>query len=254
MMQTTIAEQINQVREEGFVILRQWADPDQCAQWLTAAQEALARHEQPIEYEADLGYPGAPASRAAEGGLTVRRLLNAYGRGEPWTSLAMHPTITQWMQQYFQETPCLSLAHHNCIMTKHPAYGTLTGWHRDFRYWSFDRADLVSAWIALGDEVEENGALHLIPRSHHLQIDHHHFDEKKFFREDLVDNQALIQRAVVPGMQAGDLLLFHCNVLHAASQNRREHVKFSPVFTYHAASNHPTPDTRSARGGSLPLL
>src|SRR5690606_8047935 len=185
MMRTlSLAEQIAQVREQGFVILRHWAEPAQCARWLTAAQAALARHEQPIEYEADLGYPGAPASRAAEGGLTARRLLNAYGRGEPWSSLATHPDIARWMRAYFNETPCLSLAHHNCIMTKHPAYGTLTGWHRDFRYWSFERADLVSAWVALGDEVEENGALHLIPRSHHLDIHHSRYDQKKFFRDD----------------------------------------------------------------------
>ncbi len=255
MMRTsTIAEQIAQVREQGFVILRQWADRAHCAQWLNAAREALARHEQPIEYEADLGYPGAPSSRVAEGGLTVRRLLDAYGRGDPWAALATHPDIAHWMRQYFNETPCLSLAHHNCIMTKHPAYGTLTGWHRDFRYWSFERADLVSAWIALDEEVEENGALHLIPRSHHLSLDNARFDQKKFFREDLPDNQAVIQQAIVPGLQAGDLLLFHCNVLHAASQNRRAEIKFSPVFTYHAQSNLPLPDSRSARAGSVPLF
>jgi phytanoyl-CoA hydroxylase len=63
------------------------------------------------------------------------------------------------MREYFGEQPVLSRAHHNCMMTKHPAYGSLTGWHRDFRYWSFERADMVSVWLALGTETNENGAL-----------------------------------------------------------------------------------------------
>jgi len=61
------------------------------------------------------------------------------------------------MQAYFGERVLMSRAHHNCLMTKHPLYGSLTGWHRDIRFWSFEREDLVSVWLALGDETVDNG-------------------------------------------------------------------------------------------------
>jgi len=38
----------------------------------------------------------------------------------------------------------LSQAHHNCIMTKNPAFSSATGWHQDIRYWSFQKPELVS--------------------------------------------------------------------------------------------------------------
>ena len=155
------------------------------------------------------------------------------------------------MQAYFNEPACLSLAHHNCVMTKHPRYGSLTGWHRDFRYWAFDRPDMVSVWVALGPENNHNGGLHLVPRSHTEVIAPARFDEKIFLRDDLPDNQALIARAVVPELNAGDIMFFHSNTLHAAGRNLSDQVKFSAVFTYHAASNHPVPGTRSAAKGSV---
>ena len=60
----------------------------------------------------------------------------------------------------------MSRAHHNCLMTKHPRYGSMTGWHRDMRFWSFEREDLVSVWLALGEETIDNGALWFVPGSH----------------------------------------------------------------------------------------
>jgi phytanoyl-CoA hydroxylase len=132
------------------------------------------------------------------------------------------------------------------MMTKHPAYGSLTGWHRDARYWSFERDDLVSVWLALGSETVDNGALWLVPQSHSATFTSERFDAAKFFRADLPENQALIQTAVSPELKAGDVVFFHCNTLHSAGKNLSDAVKFSLVYTYHGASNVPLPGSRSA--------
>jgi phytanoyl-CoA hydroxylase len=113
---------------------------------------------------------------------------------------------------------------------------------------------MVSVWLALGPENDFNGGLHLVPGSHAEKISADRFDAKKFLRDDLPANQALIDRAIVPELQAGDVMFFHSNTLHAAGQNQSDAIKFSPVFTYHAASNNPTPGTRSAAKGSVPLV
>ena len=113
----------------------------------------------------------------------------------------------------------MSRAHHNCLMTKHPHYGSLTNWHRDIRFWSFAREDLVSAWFALGKEEVDNGALWFVPGSHRMAFDADRFDEAKFFRTDRADNGALISTARSPRLAPGDAVFFHCNTLHSAGKN-----------------------------------
>jgi len=150
------------------------------------------------------------------------------------------------MQDYFQDSVRMSRAHHTCLMTKHPRYGSMTGWHRDARYWSFERDDLVSAWMALGEETADNGGLWFVPGSHRMQLDEDRFDAAKFFRLDRADNVALADAAVSPQLEPGDAVFFHCNTLHSAGRNSTQAVKFSLVYTYHGKSNPPEAGTRSA--------
>src|SRR5580658_2234946 len=206
----------------------------------------LAARVPPLELEADLKYPGAPSSQDAAGGQTVRRLLDAYGRDPLFAFWGVAPGVGDWMRAYFDEDVLMSRAHHNCLMTKHPEYGSMTGWHRDIRYWSFEREDLVSVWFALGEENVDNGALWLVPGSHEMTFEADRFDQAKFFRADHAGNREIIRTAVSPRLTAGDALFFHCNTLHSAGKNLSEAVKFSLVYSYHGRSNDPLPGTRSA--------
>ncbi|MGE8679231.1 MAG: phytanoyl-CoA dioxygenase family protein [Achromobacter marplatensis] len=246
-------DQIAVLRKQGFVVARQFVGADQVAALRALAERHLHEHVAPIEYEADLRYPGAPESRAAEGGLTVRRLLSAYARDPLFAQWATDPRIGQWLASYFGEPAVLSTVHHNCVMTKHPAYGSLTGWHQDIRYWSFSDTDLVSCWLALGPEKRENGGLSFIPGSHAAAFTPDQFDDKKFFRDDAPQNAEWIAQAVCPELEAGDVVFFHCRTLHAAQGNRSDSVKLSVVHTYHPQSCHPLPGTRSASQSGVPL-
>jgi phytanoyl-CoA hydroxylase len=71
---------------------------------------------------------------------------------------------------------------------------------------------------------------------------------------ELSENQALIQRAEAVELQAGDVLLFHCRLLHAASRNESDAVKLSAVFTYHRQDNRSQTGTRSDRFPSIEML
>ena len=246
-------EQVQSLRDHGFVVVPGLVSPGRCEELKRIGETQLREAAAPIEFEADLRYPGAPSSREAPGGHTVRRLLDAYSRHARFREWATSPEIGGWMELYFGETPVLSRAHHNCMMTKHPSFGSLTGWHRDARYWSFERDDLVSVWLALGPETLENGGLLFVPGSHEEAFTSERFDAAKFFRADLPENQPWIDRAVSQPLKAGDVVFFHCNTLHAAGQNQSDQVKFSLVFTYHGASNVPLPGTRSAGMPEVPL-
>ncbi|WP_323118013.1 phytanoyl-CoA dioxygenase family protein [Burkholderia alba] len=249
-----IHQQVATLREHGFVVARNFVAPQQHVVLKAIAEQQLRDTRRPIEFEADLGYPGAPGSRHAPGGNTVRRLLNAYARDAAFAQQAAAPEILAWMKIYFGEDPVLSHAHHNCVMTKHPSYGSLTDWHRDSRYWSFERSDLISVWLALGPEMNENGALWLVPGSQDAKLGPECFDGAKFFRGTASINRPLIDRAICPTLEAGDALFFHCNTLHSAGRNTSDQVKFSLVFAYHAMSNQPIAGSRSAAMPSKGLL
>jgi phytanoyl-CoA hydroxylase len=245
--------QIEAVRDEGYVVIPGFVPSDRLARLNDAAREQLQARRGPLELEADLRYPGAPASRDEAGGGTVRRLLDAFGRDPAFAEWAVAAPVRDWMEAYFGERVMMSRAHHNCVMTKHPRYGSLTGWHRDIRYWSFEREDLVSVWLALGEERVENGALWLVPGSHKMTFASDRFDAAKFFRADHEANRDVIRDAVSPRLEPGDALFFHCKTLHSAGKNLSEAVKFSLVYTYRGTSNAPRAGTRSASTPDVPL-
>lgn len=206
---------------------------------------------QPVEYEAQVKYPGSPASLEAPGGRTVRRLLQAYARDRLYRDWAVSPELVSRLHQLLGPALCLSQTHHNCIMTKDPAFSSATGWHQDVRYWSFEKPELVSTWLALGPEHEENGCLWLVPGSHRMEFRREQYDEDRFFRADLEDNRQILQEKIAAELDEGDVLFFHCRLLHAAGRNRTALTKFAAVYTFHAADNRPVPGTRSA---SLPEI
>jgi phytanoyl-CoA hydroxylase len=72
-------------------------------------------------------------------------------------------------------------------------------------------------------------------------------------RPELKENQKLIEQAQVVELAAGDALFFHCRLFHAAGRNITDRVKISPIFTYHAQSNQPIPETGSDRLPSIIL-
>ena len=233
---------------DGYVVVRGLAPPDACAGMAAAAEAALDPLVGPAEFEADVGYPGAPAARGARGGDTPRRLLNAYARGAEFRRWATDAGVRATLSALTGgQRMLLSQCHHNCVMTKHPGYGSATLWHHDIRYWSFERPDLVSVWLALGPETATNGALWVIPGSHALHVGRGRLDRDLFLRPEPPENADLIASAVPLELDRGDVLFFHCRLFHAAGRNDSDRVKLSVVFTYHDADNRPIPGTRSAR-------
>lgn len=247
------ATQIDAFRRDGYLIFRKLATPEQRTRMLAVTREHLEHELAPVEFETELGYPGAPSALDAPGGRTIRRLRAAYQRAACFREWAEDARIVGWLRQLFREPVRLTLAHHNCVMTKHPRFGTATGWHRDIRYWSFAQNDLVAVWLALGNEDEHNGALHVIPGSHHLAIRPDQLDELDFLRPDVADNQALFEQGRVLELQQGDVVFFHSGLFHAAGRNDSDAVKTSVVFAYRGESNRPNEGSRSAAAGDVAL-
>jgi phytanoyl-CoA hydroxylase len=245
---------------DGLLVLRGWSPPDLVEAVREASARQLAARQGPLELEAEVGYPGAPESKTTPGGETVRRLLRACDRGDAFRTLAALPALGQVLRELMlppgseghDDGPVLlAQSHHNCVMTKMPSFSSQTNWHQDVRYWSYQRPELISAWFALGDETEENGCLSFIPGTHRMNFGRDRLDDSLFLRTDREDNVALIAGAVTPSLAAGDLVLFHCRLFHAAGRNRTQQTKFSLVCTYRTADNLPLKGTKSASVGDI---
>lgn len=245
---------VDKFQTDGFLVRRGLFDASRVTALVEAVDGALNPALAPVEFEADVRYPGAPESVLAPGGRTPRRLLNAYGRDGLFRAVARDVEIVATLTALAGgEQLLLSQNHHNCVMTKHPGFSSVTSWHQDIRYWRFDRRELISVWVALGPETVDNGCLLVIPGSHQLEFDPGQFDAALFFREDYEPNSGLLASATPVELQAGDVLFFHSRTLHAAGRNQSEVVKRSLVFTYRTADNEPIPETRSAVFEDIPL-
>lgn len=231
-------KQIEEFNTNGFLILKNFASSQLCKAILNKAKIHLEQKIAPIESEQD--YMQLNGSE-----ITVRRLRQVYQREAIFQEWMTNQEIRPVLQQLLNDTPVLTLAHHNSIMTKMPKDSTRTFWHQDRRYWNFENDNLISVWLALGDEYLENGLLEFIPGSHTMSFEKGQFDEQSNFLDIHPLNQALIQTKVHTNLQQGDVVLFHCKTLHHANKNNTDRPKISFVYTVKAMNNKALPNTRS---------
>ena len=239
-------DEVAAFRREGYLIVRNMVADSLRNMMLQSTLYDLEQEVPPLEFEAEVRYPGAPAGLDAEGGRTVRRLKQALTRHPAFLQWVSSPELVGRLQQLLGARIVMPLGHHNCVMTKQPRYSSDTLWHQDIRYWSFERPELVSAWLALGSERTENGCLYVIPGTHTLPIARERLDAELFLRPELPENQELIARKAPAELAPGDVLLFHGRTFHAAGRNRTAEPKFSVVFTFRPEDNRPIPESRSA--------
>jgi len=134
-----------------------------------------------------------------------------------------------------------------------PDSSTQTMWHQDFRYWHFESDNLVSVWLALDSEDNQNGVLEFIPASHKMKFDISQFDEKEYFKEDIEPNISIIKTKTSHSLKKGDVVLFHCKLLHRANKNITKEPKISFVYTVKGSSNRAIANTRSSEFDEVEL-
>ncbi|RXJ97846.1 phytanoyl-CoA dioxygenase [Arcobacter sp. CECT 8986] len=231
-------EQIEQFNKDGFLLIRNFADESLCDEILEKAKIHLENKVEPIESEQEY-------QRVKDTAVTVRRLRQVFDREKVFQDWMTNKEIRPMLKQLLNDTPVLTLAHHNSIMTKMPKDSTRTTWHQDRRYWNFENDDLISVWLSLDEEYLENGLLEFIPGSHKIDLKKEQFDETTSFRDDIDENKKLIQKAVHYNLNKGDIVLFHCRTLHHAHKNETNSAKISFVYTVKAQSNKAIKNTRS---------
>lgn len=231
-------DQILEFENNGFLILRAFAKKDFCNEILQKALLHLNNKQAPFESEEQY-------LQKDNQNFTLRRLKQVYQREEVFKEWMTNKKINPVLNALLKDTPVLSLAHHNSIMTKLSNTSSRTSWHQDIRYWNFQNDNLISVWLCLDKEYLENGLLEFIPRSHKLKFKKEQFDKNSNFIDTLEENKKLIKTKVHTCLNKGDIVLFHCKTLHHANKNTSKKAKISFVYTVRAFNNKPIKDSRS---------
>lgn len=232
-------EQIDEFNTNGFLLIRNFASSELCYEILQKAKYHLENKIEPIESEQEY------LRIENKNNITVRRLRQVYDREEVFKQWMTNKQIRPILKQLLNDTPVLTLAHHNSIMTKMPKDSSRTTWHQDRRYWNYENDNLLSVWLSLDDEYLDNGLLEFIPGSHKINFNKEQFDETVNFKDDLPENKQLINQAVHFNLHKGDIVLFHCKTLHHANKNNTLKPKISFVYTVKAKETKPIEGTRS---------
>jgi len=248
-------EELEKFNENGFLILRNFLESSACEAILDVAKVHLKHKIEPIESEIDYDVKSQEYrtkevnyhSIENEKNLTVRRLRQVYNRDILFKNWMENKKIRPILKQILKDDVVITIAHHNSIMTKMPKSSTETAWHQDRRYWSFSDDNLVSIWLALGEENSVNGVLEFIPESHKMKFTEEQFGEKEYFSSRNYLNKLLIQTKTSTGLQQGDVVLFHCKLLHRANANNSSSPKISFVYTVRGKGTSVEEGSRSAQ-------
>ncbi|MCH2189799.1 MAG: phytanoyl-CoA dioxygenase family protein [Gammaproteobacteria bacterium] len=239
--------QIQQFKIDGYLVIPEVFAHSEIKALRETTTAHLGDRIEPFELESAVQYPGAPQSTTAAGGDTIRRLKLAFQRHSVFKKVAETPEIVDSIAQILGGKQLyLNPNHHNCIMTKLPEFSSETHWHRDTRYWNFDNKYLVNAWVALGDERQDNGCMKILPGSHRWEVRREALDEAQFLLPDHPDNAGRLDTQRLVELNAGDLLLFSAHCFHAAGKNRTSLPKFSLVYTFHNEETHPIKGSNSS--------
>lgn len=255
------SEQLIQFQTDGFIVLRNFLDAKRCDEILQVAKKHLAEKIEPIETE--IGYDERSkmyrtevrdyTSGSDKQSMVVRRLRQVYDRDTLFKAWMENEKIRPILQQILNDQVVLTIGHHNSIMTKLPHVSTETGWHQDRRYWRYSDDNLVSIWLALDDEFSENGVLEFIPGSHTMNFSTEQFDEKEYLSEEYEPNKEIIANKVSTNLKKGDVVLFHCLLLHRANKNSTDKAKISFVYTVKGENTKAKEGTRSAEFPEITL-
>jgi hypothetical protein len=134
--------------------------------------------------------------------------------------------------------------HYHSKLTDVPVGGSGWSWHQDYGYWYQNGClypDMASVFIPLEQCDINNGCLQVISKSHKLgRIDH--FKSKS---QDLTIDQKRLKyilndlERIDCILSPGDILFFHCNLLHSSNINKSGKTRRVLLSCYNTKHNNP---------------
>lgn len=229
------SSQIAEYHENGYVIARSMFNPEEIGLLRRAAKEdrVLDQHS---------------FGRADGEGHTVRLSLWNHPGDTIYGMFARCESIVTSAERLLDGEV---YHYHSKMIMKDAKVGGAWAWHQDYGYWYQNGVLyplLCSASIAVDRAMRENGCLQVIRGSHHLgRIDHVLTGDQAGADRERVSE--IMERLPLEylEMDAGDVLFFHSNLLHASAENTSDQPRWSMICCYNAARNDPYKESHHPR-------
>ncbi|HOE95798.1 MAG TPA: phytanoyl-CoA dioxygenase family protein [Candidatus Sumerlaeota bacterium] len=151
--------EIESYRQNGFLRIPDFLDPDELDHWRQVIDEAVLRRSTRVPG----GDPDDPKSFGARVFIQRQHL----GSDNPDVArLVRDPRLGKLIAQ-LEGLPAVRFYHDQALF-KDPG-SNATSWHLDVPFWSADTAQAVTIWVALDDSTLQNGCLHFLPGTHRTE-------------------------------------------------------------------------------------
>jgi ectoine hydroxylase-related dioxygenase (phytanoyl-CoA dioxygenase family) len=165
-MNTSVTpEQVASYRDNGFLVIENFLDPEELAFWRSAVDEAVLERN-------GVKIPGTNIRSEDEDGSNTEmdyfanvfdQLLNLWQTNDKVRKLMLDNRLGK-LASTLAGVNGVRIWHDQALI-KRP-WANPTSWHLDTPFWSFSDRRALSIWIALDDATVENGCLYFIPGSH----------------------------------------------------------------------------------------
>jgi ectoine hydroxylase-related dioxygenase (phytanoyl-CoA dioxygenase family) len=165
MITTLTSDQVASYRESGFLVLENFLDEEELAEWRDAVDEAVRERN-------GIKLPGTNIGMEDDDGSNREmdyfanvfdQLLNLWQTSDRVSRLMRDDRIGK-LASILSGADGIRIWHDQALF-KRP-WANPTSWHLDTPYWSFSDRRALSLWVALDDATAENGCLYFIPGSH----------------------------------------------------------------------------------------
>ena len=178
---------------------------------------------------------------------TVRKIMGFVNHSSHLAKMAVEPTLISLIAKLSEDTN--PILFQDMALLKGPG-GREKPWHQDAAYFDLPIDTIViGVWIALDRATEENGCLHIIPKTHkNGPAEHFHIRDWQ-----LCDTEVQTGLDVAVPLEPGGCLLWHGLLHHGSPRNNTKITRQALQFHYRPKSckNTSTEERMKYFGGSV---
>jgi len=160
--------QVQQFGRDGFIQGPQVLDGAEIDSLIDEVMRVIAQRDR-----ADVTQPVMIRNMSGDDS-PVWEIVNIWQASEPFARLLERAALVESAARLMQAEELR--IWHDQIQYKPPQKGGTTGWHQDSPAWPplAPKTEQITAWIALDDADEDNGAMSMVPGSHRWGVQSKH--------------------------------------------------------------------------------
>ncbi len=226
MTHTLSAQQVEQFRQEGYLMLADYLPAADMQQLLQVARD-------------DDALASIANDRLDREGRVSRLSLRNELPDDAYGAYTRSAALVEPMEQLMGSEVW---HYHHKMMMKEPRTGGAWEWHQDFGYWhaNFLYPDMASCMIAVDRAHKANGCLQVLKGSHRMgRLEHGRAgDQTGADPERIAAVEDRFER-VYCEMTPGSVLFFHSNLLHRSDANTSPDPRWALICCYTSVGNPP---------------